>query len=324
MKKILDYIKDSLNIKKEAEELGVRIWQTPSVLFIFLGIIIVVAMTGIYFIPRNYDYPEVIVISESLVVAILFSIGNFMIRGIEGIARANKIKTEFVSIASHQLKTPLSEINWELELLLKRHQEGLNDRQKEIMLSIAKSNNRMARLVNDLLDVARIDQGRLALAKEWIDMGKVIEDVVDNNRFMAETAGVKLSAVIPKSYPKIIADKRRVGVVLDNLVSNSIKYSNSAGSVMINLENKGGFLMVCVSDDGVGIPKSQQDKVFQKFFRSDNIVKNQTEGTGLGLYIAKNIVEQSGGKMWFESEEKKGTSFWFSLPCSRADAVIYS
>lgn len=324
MKKIFDYIKDSLNIKKEAEELGVRVWQTPSVLFIFLGIIIVVAMTGIYFIPRNNDYPEVIVISESLVVIILFSIGNFMIRGIESIARANKIKTEFVSIASHQLKTPLSEINWELELLLKRHQEGLNDRQKEIMLSIAKSNNRMARLVNDLLDVARIDQGRLALANEWVDMGKVIEDVVDNNRFMSEAVGVKLSTVIPESYPKIIADKRRISVVLDNLISNSIKYANSAGSVMINMENKGGFLLVCVSDDGVGIPKSQQDKVFQKFFRSDNIVKNQTEGTGLGLYIAKNIVEQSGGKMWFESEEKKGTSFWFSLPCSRADAIIYS
>ena len=324
MKKIFDYIKDSLNIKKEAEELGVRIWQTPSVLFIFLGIIIVVAMTGIYFIPRSYNYPEIIVISESLVVVILLSVGSFMIRGIEGIAKANKIKTEFVSIASHQLKTPLSEMNWELELLLKRHQEGLNDRQKEIMLSIAKSNNRMSRLVNDLLDVARIDQGRLALAKELVDIGKLIDDIVDNNKFLADATGVKLSISIPQSYPKIVADKRRIGVVLDNLISNSIKYSNGPSDVIIEMENKGEFLVVCVSDNGVGIPRSQQDKIFQKFFRSDNIVKNQTEGTGLGLYIAKNIVEQSGGKMWFESEEKKGTSFWFSLPCSRTDAIIYS
>lgn len=309
-------IADGFNVKKEAEELGVHVWQTPSVLFMLMGIIIVAAMTGTYFISRNYDYPEIIVLSETSVVAILFTIGNFIIKNIEEIAKANKMKTEFVSIASHQLKTPLSEINWELELLLKRHQEGLNGRQKEIMESIANSNARMTRLVNDLLDVARIDQGRLAMVKEWVDMGKLAQEVMDNNKILAESANVKISIAMPKALPKIAVDKRRITVVLDNLISNGIKYIRDKGNVKIGIEHQSNEIVVCVADDGVGIPKSQQDKVFQKFFRSDNVVKNQTEGTGLGLYIAKNIVEQSGGRMWFESKEEEGTLFWFSLPCA--------
>lgn len=309
-------IADGFNVKKEAEELGVHVWQTPSVLFMLMGIIIVAAMTGVYFISRNYDYPEVIILSETSVVAILFTIGNFIIRNIEEIAKANKMKTEFVSIASHQLKTPLSEINWELELLLKRHQEGLNSRQKEIMHSIANSNNRMTRLVNDLLDVARIDQGRLALVKEWVDMGKLAQEVAENNKIMANAANVKLSISVPGALPKIAADKRRMTVVLDNLITNSIKYTQEKGCVKISVQHRNNEIVTCVEDNGVGIPKSQQENVFQKFFRSDNIVKNQTEGTGLGLYIAKNTVEQSGGQMWFESKEGKGSSFWFSLPCA--------
>lgn len=314
MEKILHKIVNAFNIKKEADELGVRVWQTPSVLFMLMGIIIIAAMTGVYYISRNYDYPEIIIVSESSVVAILFTIGNFIIKNIEEIAKANKMKTEFVSIASHQLKTPLSEINWELELLLKRHHEGLNERQTEIVCSIAQSNSKMTRLVNDLLDVARIDQGKLALSKEWVDISQLVEDVIKGEEVLAKAADVKLIFSKERKLPKIAVDKRRIAVVLDNLLSNGIKYARSGGTVKVSMENKGSSLVVCVADDGVGIPKSQHDKVFQKFFRSDNVSKNQTEGTGLGLYIAKNIVEQSGGQMWFESEEEEGTSFWFSLP----------
>lgn len=308
---------DEFNIKKQADELGVRFWQAPSFLFIMMGIIIIFSMTVVYYVTRYYDSPEVVVIGESSVVAVLFTIGNFIIKSIEEMARANKMKTEFVSIASHQLKTPLSEISWEIELLISKNKEGLNAKQIEILDVIGRSNEKMMRLVNDLLDVARIDQGRLALVNEELDFGNVVDETVVSNIVLAESRNVKLSVKIDKDLPKIVADKRRLGVVLDNLISNGIKYTKEFGHVEIDVKKGNDSVLVRVSDNGVGIPKNQQGNIYQKFFRSDNAIKNQTEGTGLGLYIAKNIIEQSGGKIWFESEEDKGTSFWFSLPASK-------
>lgn len=308
---------DELNIKKQADELGVKFWQAPSFLFIVMGIIIIFFMTVVYYITRYYDSPEIVILGESSVVAVLFTIGNFIIKSIEEMARANKMKTEFVSIASHQLKTPLSEINWEIELLISKNKEGLNVKQLEIVDGIAHSNQKMMRLVNDLLDVARIDQGRLALVNEEVDFATVVDEVVLSNIVLAESRNVKLSVKIEKGLPRIVVDKRRLGVVLDNLISNGIKYTKEYGSVNITVKKGPDLVLVCVSDNGVGIPRSQQSYIYQKFFRSDNVIKNQTEGTGLGLYIAKNIIEQSGGKIWFESEEGRGTSFWFSLPIGK-------
>lgn len=318
MQKIWQRLADEFNIKKQADELGVKIWQAPSFLFIMMGIIIIFAMTVVYYITKYYDSPEAVIFGESSVVAVLFTIGNFIIKSIEEMARANKAKTEFVSIASHQLKTPLSEINWEIELLLSKNREGLSAKQVEIVDNIAHSNEKMMRLVNDLLDVARIDQGRLALVNEQISFGKIVDNVVLSNVILAESRNVKLSVEIDKDLPKIIADKRRIGVVLDNLISNGIKYTKEYGKVEVTARRGAENVLVCVKDNGVGIPKSQQGNVYQKFFRSDNAIKNQTDGTGLGLYIAKNIIEQSGGKIWFESEENKGTSFWFSLPVAKS------
>lgn len=305
---------DEFNIKKQADELGVSFWQAPSFLFIVMGFIIVFAMTVVYYVTKYYDSPEAVVIGESSVVAILFTIGNFLIKSIEEMARANKMKTEFVSVASHQLKTPLSEINWEIELLVTKNKEGLSAKQFEIINAVAHSNQKMMRLVNDLLDVARIDQGRLALVSDEVAIGQLIDEVVISNLVLAESRNVKLDVKIDKDLPKIVVDKRRLAVVLDNLISNGIKYTKEQGRVEVAVQKTKDTVLVSVKDNGVGIPRSQQGNIYQKFFRSDNAIKNQTEGTGLGLYIAKNIIEQSGGKIWFESEENKGTNFWFSLP----------
>lgn len=307
-------IADEFNLKKQADELGVKVWQSPSFLFILMGFIIIMAMTGVYFAARNYDSPEIFIISEFLIVIVLFTVGNVLIRGVEQIAHANKMKTEFVSIASHQLKTPLAAVNWEIELLVSKYFEGLNAKQREIIDEIGRANAKMGRLVNDLLDVARIDQGRLALGKEAVDMAVVVREVLESNRILAKAHGVKLVLDAQEGLPAVSGDKQHLVVVLDNLVSNAIKYIGKGSKVEALVRERDGFVEVSIKDDGVGIPKIQQGKLFQKFFRSDNAVRNQTEGTGLGLYIAKNIIKQSGGKMWFFSEEGKGSVFSFNLP----------
>ncbi len=306
-------IVNDLDLKKQAKDLGTSVWKTPSFLFIVMGAIIIVAMTATYYIAR-YDQPEILVGAESLVVAILFIIGNSVIGKVEEMAKLNKLKTEFVSVASHQLRTPLSAIRWETELLLSKLNCGLNDKQCKSLNNINILANRMTRLVNDLLDVTRIDQGRLVLKKEKVDVLEQVKGVLDNLAPLANDK--KISIVLSKRGRVLTAtgDGEKIKLVIENLLSNAIKYTHARGKIEMKLYKSGGFLVFSIRDNGVGIPQNQHKQVFDKFFRSDNIVKYQTEGTGLGLYISKNIIEQSGGRIWFQSRENTGSVFNFSLP----------
>jgi len=317
--RIKQRVSDEFNLRKQADELGISIWQTPSFLFIGMGIIIVAAMTGIYVVSTSYNSPEVVVVSESLVVVLLLIVGNSIIRTVEEVAKSNKMKSEFVSIASHQLKTPISELKWQVELLLSKFSTGLSEKQKEIINEVAHSGDKMGRLINDLLDVARIDQGQLALINEKMNFCTMVDDAVKNIQVIAKAADVDISVTCNLKKLEIVVDRRRIGVVLDNLISNAIKYIDGKGKVDVLVENIDGFAQFCIRDNGVGIPRSDQAGIFQKFFRSNNSIKNETDGTGLGLYIAKNIVEQSGGKLWFKSIENVGSEFYFSLPLVPAE-----
>lgn len=314
MKKLFKIFVNDFNVREQAKELGIPVWQTPSVLFLLMGIIIITVMTGVYFIFQRYNSPEILILSEVAIVLILFTIGNFIIQGVEQMAKVNKMKSEFVSIASHQLKTPLAEISWEIELLLSKNSEGLNEKQKDLINRIEKSSVKMTRLANDLLDVARIEQGELPLAKEKVDVLKLIDQIVQNNKIIAQANNVQIKIKKPKNLPKAFIDKRRIGVALDNLISNAIKYIRKKGLVRVSVNQSGKNIIFSVEDNGVGIPWKQHGNVFEKFFRSSNVFQHQVSGTGLGLYIAKNIVEQSGGRIWFDSVPEEGSTFYFSLP----------
>jgi signal transduction histidine kinase len=307
-------ILDEFNLRKQANELGVKIWQTPSFLFIAMGIIITSALAGVYIVSVNYDSPQVIVISEALLVILLFIIGNAIIKTVEEVARSNKMKSEFVSIASHQLKTPISEMKWQMELLLTKFSDGLSPKQREIFNEVSHSEEKMGRLINDLLDVARIDQGQLALIKENMNFCEMVDDAVTSQQTFAKSMNVDLEVLCNFKKLMVNVDKRRISVVLDNLLSNAIKYIDGKGKVEVLIENIDGFAQFCIRDNGVGIPRNEQSNIFQKFYRSNNSIKNQTDGTGLGLYIAKNIIDQSGGKLWFKSIENVGSEFYFTLP----------
>jgi signal transduction histidine kinase len=307
-------ILDEFNLKKQADELGIKFWQTPSFLFIIMGFVITATIGGVYVVSTSYNSPEAVIFMELMLVALLLIIGNSIIKTVEEVAKSNKMKSEFVSIASHQLKTPISEMKWQLELLLSKFSEGLSPKQLEIFKEVEHSGEKMGRLINDLLDVARIDQGQLALSKEKMNFCEMVENAIDAQQSFAKGLNVDLKMLCNFKILEVYVDKRRISVVLDNLISNAIKYIDNNGKVEVIIENIDGFAQFCIRDNGVGIPASDQNNIFQKFFRSNNSIKNQTDGTGLGLYIAKNIVEQSGGKLWFKSIENVGSEFYFSLP----------
>ncbi|MCD6149234.1 HAMP domain-containing histidine kinase [bacterium] len=315
---MLKGIVNDLNIKKQAEDLEISVWQTPGFLFSVMGIIIMAAMALVYFVSSHYDSPEILVISETAIVIIILAIGGSLIKNIETFTETNKMKSEFISIASHQLKTPLSEIKWGTELFLSQHKNGVEKDFLDFVEKISESNSKMIKLVNNLLNITRISQKKFSLKKEQFDILEILSKAVRENKILAKTKNVKISLIdATKNNSFAIGDRRGIKAVVDNLLSNAIKFTRE-GIIKININRKKNKIIVCVKDSGVGIPKNEQERVFQKFFRGSNEARFKTEGTGLGLYLAKSIIEQCGGKMWFKSEEGEGSTFCFSLPSHKS------
>ena len=226
----------------------------------------------------------------------------------------DKAKTEFVSLASHQLRTPLSAINWFAEMLISDEAGHLTKEQKKYLHEIYNGNQRMVSLVNALLDVSRIELGTLAIEPEPIYFEKISDSVISEQAQEIKKKKLKISKIYGNNLPKIKADPKLIRIVYQNLISNSIKYTPSGGTITISISTKGKYLLSEVADTGYGIPKEEQDKIFTKLFRADNVREKVSDGTGLGLYIVKSIVEQSKGKIWFKSEENKGAKFYFTIP----------
>lgn len=228
-----------------------------------------------------------------------------------------KMKSEFVSITSHQLRTPLTVMGWELEMMNKGFFGEFSEKQKVEMEKLTNSHIHMLDLVNDLLDASRIDAGRLELRLENVQLDDIIKNSIDNVSGLAAKKMIKLSAPkFRKSLPFVNVDSLKISEVIQNLIENAVKYTSDGKKVDVRygVSKDNNFVVFSVKDQGIGIPLKDQKRMFTKFFRADNAIKTKKTGTGLGLYIAKNIVNQLKGDIWFESKEKKGTTFYLKLP----------
>lgn len=314
---IFKSIKGELKFWEECRKYGVSVWECPKFLFIVMGAVTGVGMVLTHLVAVRYADPEIAVVSVTVVTILMFTMGNIIVKSFEKVAKASRLKTEFVSIVSHQLRSPLTALKWSLNLL-SSHESRLDANERQYLEIIREGNERMIKLVNDLLNVSQIDQGRLSYTRENFDIVQLVGSLVSELKGLADANNIKLEIKSAADQIYVNADKQYITMVLNNFMDNAMKYIPGTGQVEISLNQDDKFLTVKVKDNGIGIPADEQKNIFHKFFRSAAVMRHKTEGTGLGLFLAKAFIEAHGGKIGFTSTESQGTTFWFTLPLNRA------
>jgi signal transduction histidine kinase len=236
----------------------------------------------------------------------------------EQLKKMNALKSDWISISAHQLRTSLSAIKWILKMFLDKDFGELSQEQQGFIRKAFDSTERLVSLVNEMLSLNHA-QETLTYIFSQTDIVSLVDDVVFD--FHGESFKKRVGIVFlkpPAPVPQVSCDTEKIRVVLQNLIENAIKYSMENDSVIISLQAEEKELVVAVKDTGIGIPESEQPKIFEKFYRAPNAKEKESIGSGLGLFTTKAIVEAHGGRIWFESDGKTGTTFYVALPYQTA------
>jgi PAS domain S-box-containing protein len=228
------------------------------------------------------------------------------------VERANQLKSEFLASMSHELRTPLHTIIGFSELLAEELEGPLNEKQRRFIDHIHTDSLHLLALINDILDISKIESGRLSLSREAFDITGTVEETLSSIRPQGIAKAITIETNLSIPVP-IYADRLRIKQVLFNLLSNALKFTPEGGKVAVEAALRNGFIEISVSDTGIGIPKDQHEAVFDKFYQVGATTKGVREGTGLGLAISKALVEEHGGRIWLESEPGRGSRFTFTI-----------
>jgi signal transduction histidine kinase len=241
------------------------------------------------------------------------------------LSRLNKLKSEFVSMVSHELRAPLINIKQSSSLILESTIGQINEEQKRCLVIVNHSADRLLKLISDLLDISKIEAGKFKLNRQMISIGKVIQEAAESLERWREAKKIRLRLEIEPNLPHINADPDRVNQILVNLLSNAIKFTSANGQITIKAEvgEKGDFLEISVRDTGIGIPPEQLDKIFERFKHASGTPSAPLQGIGLGLSITREIVKMHGGNIWVESKQGQGSRFTFTLPFSKFSPTNY-
>jgi signal transduction histidine kinase len=233
-----------------------------------------------------------------------------VVRDVTELLELDRLKDQFLNLAAHELKTPLAIMKGYAQILL-RQPGAVPDANRRMLEAINRGTDRISGVVNDLLDVAQLEQGQLKLEKENVDLAALVEQVVNEMSLIAPNHRLR----VIRSEPVVIkGDRYRLRQVINHLVENAVRFSPKGGDIDLAVDVRGPEAVVSVEDHGVGIPKGKQPRLFQRFYRAHADTPHDYGGIGIGLYIAKEVVLRHGGRMWFESEEGKGSTFYFALP----------
>lgn len=307
-----------IGIFEEANEFNLKIWETPSFLFLIMGGLTVISMLLTYIFARRFEEPAILIISEFVVTLVAITLGAFLVMGVSKMIIINRANKDFISMASHQIRSPLAGVKWSLKTLLDGDLGNVPPEQRNLLVKGYESNERMILLVSDLLNISWLEAEKFSYFYSYEDVRELIKEVISDLAHEAIQHKVELKFFEPKiKLPKVRIDRTKIKMVLQNIIDNAIKYNVEGGKVEIGLNfNKWrDYLEIIIKDTGMGISKNEQKRVFSRFFRASNALKqDKAIGTGLGLFLVKKIIDRHGGKIWFESKENKGTTFHFTLP----------
>ncbi len=307
-----------LNVFTQCKKYGLSLWQCPQFLFLVMGVVVMITAITTYYIGTQYVWdPRLVALIVLIISTVLFVIGFLISQSFERLAEANKIKSEFISIVSHQLRTPISNLGWTIELLMSGKLGRIEAKQTEYFKILKENIIRMKELVKDLLIVSRIETQTLFLKEKTFYLSDTIKKLIVAFEPTAKASNITISFENQKDLPQVIADPFQIKQVIENLLDNAIRYIKEKGEVKLKLNLEQDNFYFEINDTGVGIPEKDKKYIFQKFFRADNVMKYQTQGSGLGLYIAKSIIKKSKGKIGFKSQEGQGSTFWFTLPIKK-------
>ncbi len=305
VKYIFGELKRQFNFVEQCRRHNLSLWEYPQFLFMLMGILIAGTIIVIYLLGGRYLIdPEIIIITLSIVTIILFIISFVITQSFERLAEASRMKTEFINIISHQIRTPLTSLRW-MHDSLSGDENNLTEDQKATLKSMHRSIKRMIKIASDLLIASRIERGKLVLKKERYSLEETVRRAIDESE-------VQTSLKIDNDIPYLYGDEFHVRSAIVNLLDNAGKYGGE--KIEAEIKRKDENVLFRIWDNGPGISKSDQSKLFQKFFRGKESKKYSNQGIGLGLFVSKSIVEKEGGSIGFESKEGKGTEFWISLP----------
>lgn len=228
-------------------------------------------------------------------------------------------QNEIISLVAHELKNPLVSIRGYAEILLTGAAGDVNQQQSGFLRTILNNTDRMAELINDLLDASKLDTGRVKVVVSQVDAALVLKEVITDLLPQLEEKGLLLITNGFENLPAIQADGSRLAQIFINLLSNAAKYTLPGGKITITASHSDEEVVFSVSDTGIGIKKEDQKRIFQRYYRTEDVQLRDIPGTGLGLYITKRLVELQHGRIWFESTYNQGTTFFFSINTAEAN-----
>ena len=312
---ILKHTLRQLNIVGQCKKNGLSIWQCPQFLFVLMGIAIFITTIFSYLVGARFiNNPETVALIVIIITTILLVISFVITRSFEKVAEASRLKSEFIDVVSHQLRSPLTNIKWTFEILSAKDFNINEEKKEEYYINVKENIVRMVELIDDLLIISKIEEGAFSIHKSEISLEKAISELIDRYKVFAEASDIDLVFSPDKSIKTIMADSSMLKLLVENLVDNAIRYTKGGGKIEIKYEKKPKEILFSVKDEGVGIPEKDKKFIFHKFFRAENALRTRTKGSGLGLYVCQSIAVKSGGKIWFNSTENKGTTFYFTIP----------
>ena len=286
-----------------------------------MGLVVIAAIISTYIVAKNFTDPEITALIVLGMAALMFGMGSTIVHSFEVVVEMAQIKSEFVSVVSHELRSPLSAIRWSLELVsLEAGSAPLAGSIKTVIDSVREQAEKMNRLINTLLEVRRVEDHQLELRAEAFSLKSVTQEALVTLASFARAANVRIELDAPDTLPDAYGDSKRFQMIIENLIDNAVRYGGTNAPVVIRIHPENRHLVWRIEDSGSGIPKDDMKNISQMFYRAHNVFRYRAGGLGVGLYLARSIVEASGGDMHFESEEGKGSVFWFTVP--RAPSVI--